>query len=563
MKLNKRLFLFAAAVLFYTAFSFSQNSPESQDSGEQHEEMDLDQLEKEAEGAVSEINPELQKNFIIVEPPRLHELNPQITSYASDSQILTGLYEGLFSYNPLTLEPQYAIAKDYKVSRDKKRMQFIIRDEAKFSNGEKITAQSVKDSWITLLSTPNAPYASLLDIIRGAAEFRRGEVPASEVGIFVNDEKTLSVYLTRPANYLPKVLCHSAFSVIHRNPDVYSGAFVLEDMNEKQIVLKKNPEYWDEKNTHMERITFIQSSGAEETAFLFNDGQIDWVIADLNPEKLLNKSAIRMDAEFGTAYYFFKTSRAKPADEYGVKKTSVWDYPEFRNAVLEAVPWDVLRGNPIVPATTFVYPLPGYPTVQGFDYTDEREAINKMNEARKKYDIPSYQKLKLTFELTQFVLSEEKIEAFKKALEPLGVELVTKEVPVQTYLPGVKTSDSDLFAYTWIGDFADPLAFLELFSSTSTLNDSGWSNSRYDELLEKAASVSETERLKLLAEAETILLDNGLIIPLYHPVSFNILNLAEVGGWAPNSFDIHPLKYLYKKEPVVKKLNNVVKYPND
>ena len=559
MKLNKHLLMLGLTVFFCAGLVFSQEA-DSQKDGEQHEELDLDQLEKEGDDLAAEVNPELQKNFIIVEPQRIHELNPQITSYASDSQILTGLYEGLFSYNPLTLEPQYAIAKDYKVSRDKKRMQFIIRDEAKFSNGEKITAQSVKDSWISLLSTPNAPYSSLLDIIRGAAEFRRGEVPASEVGIFVNDEKTLSVYLTRPANYLPKVLCHSAFSVIHRNPDVYSGAFVLEDMNEKQIVLKKNTEYWDAKNTHMERITFIQSSGAEETAFLFNDGQIDWVIADLNPEKLLNKSAIRMDAEFGTAYYFFKTSRAKPADEYGVKKTSVWDYPEFRNAVLEAVPWDALRGNPIVPATTFVYPLPGYPTVQGFDYTDEREAVSKMNEARKKYGIPSDQKLKLTFELTQYVLSAEKIEAFKKALEPLGVELVTKEVPVQTYLPGVKTSDSDLFAYTWIGDFADPLAFLELFSSTSTLNDSGWSNSRYDELLETAATVGESERLKLLAEAETILLDNGLIIPLYHPVSFNILNLTEVGGWAPNSFDIHPLKYLFKKEPAVKKLNNVVRF---
>lgn len=555
MKKNKRIVLFRLVFLLCAAFAFAQNSES------QHEELDLEELEKEAENAsTSEVDPELQKNFIIVEPPRIHELNPQITSYASDSQILTGLYEGLFSYNPLTLEPQYAIAKDYKVSRDKKRMQFIIRDEACFSNGEKITAQSVRDSWISLLSTPNAPYASLLDIIRGAAEFRRGEIPESEVGIFVNDEKTLSVYLNRPANYLPKVLCHSAFSVIHRNPMVFSGAFVLEDQNEKATILKKNPNYWDAANTHIEQITFLQSENADNTAFLFNDGQVDWVIADLNPEKLLNKSAIRMDAEFGTAYYFFKTSRAKPADEYGVKKTSVWDYPEFRNAVLEAVPWDQIRGNPIVPATTFVYPLNGYPTVQGFDYTDEREAISKMNEARKKYDIPADQKLKLTFELTQFVLSAEKIEAFKKALEPLGVELVTKEVPVQNYLPGVKTSDSDLFAYTWIGDFADPLAFLELFSSTSTLNDSGWSNSRYDELLETAASVSDAERLKLLAEAETILLDNGLIIPLYHPVSFNILNLAEVGGWAPNSFDIHPLKYLYKKAPAVKKVNNVVRF---
>ena len=66
------------------------------------------------------VNDELQKNFVILEPVRQHELNPQVTPYSSDSQILSGLYEGLFSYLPVTLEPQYAIATGYKISRDKK-----------------------------------------------------------------------------------------------------------------------------------------------------------------------------------------------------------------------------------------------------------------------------------------------------------------------------------------------------------------------------------------------------------------------------------------------------------
>jgi len=532
---------------------------QSQESEEQHEELDLDELEKEGSEAAS-VNSELQKNFIIIEPARVHELNPQITSYSSDAQVLNGLYEGLFSYNPLTLEPQYAICSDYKISRDKKRMQFTIRDEAKFSNGEKITASSVRDSWLQLLATEGAPYASLLDIIRGAEDFRKGRIDASEVGIYVNDEKTLSVYLNGPANYLPKVLCHAAFSVIHRNPTVYSGAFMVENQTEKTLVLKKNPYYWDSQAPYLEQITFVQSENAEDTAFRFNNGEVDWVIADLNPDKLLNRSAMQVSAEFATSYYFFKTSAGKPGDEYGVKKLSYWDYPEFRNAVLEAIPWTILRGSAVVPATTFVYPLSGYPTVDGFNYTDEREAVNKMKEARKKYDVPSDKKIPLVFEITEYVLSEDKIEVLKKALEPLGVELVIKKVTPATYLSGVKRSDSDLFAYTWIGDFADPLAFLELFHGNSTLNDSGWVNSKFDELLETAATVSDAERYKLLAQAETILLDEGLIIPLYHPVSFNIVNLNYVGGWAVNAFDIHPLKYIYKKAPKAKKLNNVVRF---
>ena len=560
MKQNKISAIFLSAFFAFSGanFLFAQSEAE----GMEHEELDLEELENQGDQTYTNpaIDPALQKSLVIVEPARFHELNPHVTSYSSDAQVLNGLYEGLFAYNPVTLDPEYAICCDYKISRDKKRMQFTIRDNAFFSNGEKITAQSVRDSWIQLLATENAPYSSLLDIIRGAEDFRKGLSDSQDVGIYVTDEKTLSVYLNRPANYLPKVLCHTAFSVVHRNPTVYSGAYVLENQTENSLVLKKNPYYWDSTHPLIEEITFLQSSSADDSAFFYNEGGADWVIADLNPEKLLNKSTMQISAEFATSYYFFKTSRTKPCDESGVKKLSYWDYPEFRNAVLEAIPWETLRSGSLVPATTFVYPLPGYPTVEGFSYTDSREAVNKMNEARKKYDLPQDLKIKLVFEITQYVLSEEKIAALKAALEPLGVELVVKTVPVQTYLSGVKTSDSDLFAYTWIGDFADPLAFLELFHGDSTLNDSGWVNSRYDELLENAAAVSEADRYKLLSQAETILLDEGLVIPLYHPVAFNILNLNEIGGWATNSFDIHPLKYIYKKTLPVKKLDNVVRF---
>ena len=193
----------------------------------------------------------LQDNFVIVEGVRPHELNPQITSYASDSQLLTGLFEGLFSYNPKTLEPEYAIASDYKISRDKKRWTFTIRQDARYSNGEKITADSVRDSWLQLLGTKEAPYASLLDVIRNASEYRHGECTIEEVGIYALSDYVLTVHLVKPANYLPRVLCHTAFSVIHRNPTVYSGPFYLYDRDETTYILKKNPYYWDFVNTHL------------------------------------------------------------------------------------------------------------------------------------------------------------------------------------------------------------------------------------------------------------------------------------------------------------------------
>lgn len=546
IKSVKRLFILAAVFSISVFSGFSQP--------QQGEDELLEELLSQ-ESASESVNPELQQNFVILEPLRNHDLNPHTTSYAADSQILTGLYEGLFSYNPVTLEPQYALAVDYKVSRDKKRMTFILREDAYFSDGSKITAEDVRRSWLMLLSTPDAPYASLLDIIKGAEAFRSGTGKVDDVGIYVTDEKTLSVYLLSPANYLPKVLCHSAFSVVSSNPTAFSGPFEIFDQEEGCIVLQKNPYYWDKKNTYLDKITFIQSDDGDENAYYYNSGAVDWVTSAVTVEKVIDKNALQFSTEFGTAYYFFKNSCKKSTG-----KTSVnpWDYAEFRNAILEAMPWEKIRSVSFVPATTFVYPLSGYPQIDGFDYTDLIEAKSLMKEARAKYGFSEDETIPLVLDISEYGISDDQEKALKEAFAPLGVDFKVRKFSSASYFSNVKTSDSDLFSYTWIGDFADPLAFLSLFKGDSTLNDSGWKNTEYDSLLDKAASAPESERYNYLSQAESLLLDSGMVIPIYHPVSFNLIDLTEVGGWAKNAFDIHPLKYLYKKE-AKKTYDNVVK----
>ncbi len=504
----------------------------------------------------SQIEKSLQSNFVIIESVHPHALNPQVTTYASDSQSLSGLYEGLFSYNPKTLEPEFAIAADYKISRDKKRWTFTIRQNARFSNGEIITAENVRDSWLQLLSTPEAPYASLLDVILNADEYRHGECNIEDVGIYALSDYVLTVYLEKPANYLPRVLCHTAFSVIHRNPTVYSGAYYLYDHYDDSYILKKNPYYWDINNTNLEQITYIQSDDADEAAFCFNTGMADWVTAKINTDKIIDKKAFNLNAEFATSFFFFKHSSVRPsyaAEGYA----SVWDFVEFRNALFEAIPWDDIRANSYVPAETLVYPLAGYPEVEGYSYTDSAEAYILMQQAREMYAVDADEKIELILDISENSFPDEKIEALKNAFEPLGVDLKVRTYPSQYYLNIVKQSDADLFCYSWIGDFADPLAFLELFRSESSLNDSGWSNLDFDALLDGAAICSEEERIKLLAQAENLLLDNYVVIPIQHPVSFNVIDLTEVGGWYANAFDIHPMKYLYKRS-VSSKLPNIV-----
>ena len=477
---------------------------------------------------------EASKLLTIVESQHIHELNPQLTSYSSDAQLMTGLYEGLFTYDPVNLNPKYAIAISYRISRDKKRWTFTINPDACFSNGEKITAASVRESWLMLLSTPGAPYASLLDVIMGAEEYRNGKCGPEEVGIYANTEDSLSIHLKKPANYLPKLLCHPAFSVINKDPKVYSGPFKLSDQSSEGVIyfLQKNEHYWDKENVQLEEIIFMQSNEAIDNAYLFNSGIGDWITANVDTDKLYNKKTISVSAEFATSYFFFKVN------------SQVWSKVEFRAALLEAVPWEILRKDSYVPATTFVYPLSGYPQVDGYSYTDAAEAKNLMKAAREKYEIPENQKLNLTIEMPENSFANDKLAALCDAWGKLGINVQVKVKNGNEYYSGVSKSDSDLFIYTWIGDFADPLAFLELFRGDSTLNDSKWKNEEYDSLIDKAAECSEEERYKLLAQAETILLDQCMVIPVHRPVIYNIIDKNVVGGWSENAFDIHPLKYL-------------------
>lgn len=485
------------------------------------------------------------KEFTVIEYPHNYDLNPHTAAYSTEAQILTGLYDGLFSYDPVTLEPQFALAKDFKVSRDKKRWTFILRDGIKFSDGSAITAEDVKKSWLSLLANPDAPYSSLFDIVSGAKDFRLGKGDKDAVGISVQSPSVLYVKLNTPAPHLHKILCMSAFAVVPGRNNVYSGAFTLEKRSDKEIVLKKNRNYYDAENTQLEKISFLLCGDDAENTFAFNTGAAQWLNSSVALERLIDKDTIHLSAEFATEYLFFKMNGG------------IWDNAELRSALLEAVPWDELRKDVFVKASSFVYPLNGYPQVQGYVYTDDDQALFMMKEARKSAGLAENETLKITFAVNG-ERTKNQAEMLKKAWERLGVELEIKELPSDIYLNSIQADGSDIFSYTWIGDFADPLAFLELYRSSSTLNISGWKNSEYDALLDKSAELTGTERIKILSQAEQLLLDSALIIPIQHPVSRSIIDLNAVGGWASNSFDIHPLKYIFRRE-TKPNLPNVVK----
>lgn len=488
-----------------------------------------------------------EKNFVIIESKHSYNLNPRTANYSAEAQILTGLYEGLFSYDPITLDPVYAMVKNYRISRDKKRWTFELQEGIKFSDGEPITAETVRSSLLKAIAEPGAPFSSLMDIVNGAEEFRTGRGSAEDVGIYAMDSNAVSIHLKAPASHLPKILCMPAFAVTADDLSAYSGPFCLEEYSENRIILKKNKNYHDAESTKMEKITILLSNDADENVFAYNTGAADWIASSFNEQKLLSKDSIHLSAEFATQYFFFKFT-----------EKSVFNNLNLRRALLEATPWNELRANTYVQAQSLVYALNGYPSVEGYSSTDIIEAKILMDKARNELNIEDNQKIKIRFAITDTDYMKKKAELLKKSWEPLGVELETVLFPEFEYLNNIEKTDADLFSYNWIGDFADPLAFLELFRGNSTMNVSGWNNKEFNAMLDEAALYTDENHNRLLAKAEQLLLDEAVIFPIQHPVSVNIINLNEVGGWALNAFDIHPLKYLFKREISTPSAPNIV-----
>ncbi|MCR5219086.1 peptide ABC transporter substrate-binding protein [Treponema sp.] len=525
----KKLLVTAIFLSIIQAFSFAQEEKETPDFKDQRE-------------------------LTVIVPVQPYNLDPHTATYVSEAQILTGLTEGLFSYNPVSAAPVPAICQSYKVSRNKKKWTFTLHEDACFSDGSKITAETFRQSWLRLLKTENAPFSSFLDCVEGAADYRMGKVSENEVGIKARDEKTLVLNLTEPTAHLPALLCHFSLSAVSKDKDVYSGPFVLESYKDNQLVLKKNMKYREASSVALPSIKYIQCEDSDANAFSYNNGEADWVDSVAASDKIINTDAIHANTIFGSSYLFFK-----PVNE-------PWDKPDFRNALIEAIPYDKLRDKYPVKATTLVYPLPNYPSVNGISGTDADDAVELMEEARKKAGIPKNKKLPLVFAISDNDYYKNITEILKEAWEPLGVKVITQTTPEYRYNYSIKDWNADLFSYAWVGDYADPLAFLELFKSGSSFNVGNYSNPEFDKYLTLASTADSTqERYTNLAKAEQLLLDDGEIIPISHSISYHVINTEKIGGWSTNALDIHPLKYLYIKEENFELPEGmiIIKYPED
>jgi oligopeptide transport system substrate-binding protein len=489
------------------------------------------------------------------------DLDPQTTTGSPESQIQDALFEGLTAWHPDHTDPIPGAAENWEISPDGTVYTFHIRPDAKWSNGDPLTAQDFIFAYKRILSpVMSAPYAYMHFCIKNAEAFHNKEIADfSEVGMKAIDDKTLQITLKAPTSYFLRLLRYRSFYPVHpptilkfgRIDDrdtkwtragnlVGNGAFSLLSWEpNRKVVVEKNLNYWDKNTTRLNQIIFypIDDMNAEEYAF--RTGQLH-VTKETPAERIKyyqeNKpEQIHLNPFLGTYFYELNTQHP-PLDDVRVRRALALALD--REMIVKYV---CKAGEPAAYSLT-PPDTDGYTAVAQIPFDPEQarkllaDAGYPNGEGFPKMDV-LYNTHKGHMRIAEVIQQIWK--------DNLNIDIGLMNMEWKTYLAEKKSHQYDIARASWIGDYTDPSTFLELFITGGGNNDSAWSNTKYDALVKKASfELEKDKRHELFQQAEKILLDEAPFIPIYYYRNKSLIH-PSVKNWKPNPLDRHPYKYIY------------------
>ncbi len=493
------------------------------------------------------------------------DLDPHVVTGVTEHNILAALLEGLVSEDPKTLAPLPGVAESWEISDNGTRYVFHLRENARWSNGESVTADDFVFSYQRILSPAiGSPYADMLFYLKGAEAFNAGETQDfASVGAKAQGPKTLVLELKHATPYFLSLLNHYTWFPVHpgtlraakaersitanwtRPPNfVGNGPFVLKEwFSNDRIIVTKSETYWDREKVRLNAIHFhaIGDNNAEERAF--RSGQLH-VTGTIPLDRIAHyrendPDALRIDPYLGCYYYLFN-----------VHEPSLKD-PRVRRALSMSVDRDkitrfVSKGGE-VPAFHFTPPdTAGYTADASLSY-DPEAARALLAEAGYPggEGFPTLPLLYNTSEAHAVIA-----QAIGHMWEQeLGIKIELMNMEFKVVLNRTQNQQYSVARAGWIGDYVDPNTFLSLWVTDAGNNRAKWSNAEYDSLIELAGTTQDSaKRFALFRQAEAILMQESPIMPLYFYRSKTLLHPA-VRGWHPTLLDHHPYKYVSLEGP--------------
>ena len=490
-------------------------------------------------------------------------IDPHIVTGVPEHHILISLCEGLTIPNPNPDDMNgymAGTAESWSISEDGKEYIFNINENARWSNGDPVTANDFVWSWKRILTASlGSQYPDMLYYLVGAYEYHNGLTnDFSEVGVKAIDQKTLKVNLKNPTPFFLGLLSHYSTWPVHketvlkygdiddRNGEwtrpgnfVCNGPFQLKswELNNK-IVVEKNPYYYDASIVKLNEIHYYPVSNVMTEDRMFRAGQLH-LTSTLPSQKcpiyIEENPNLRIDPYMGTYFYRINTNHEALKD---VRVRKALAYSIDRELLVDKV---TKCGQ--IPAYSFTPPgSNGYEPKTQIPF-DPELAKSLLEDAGYSDENP-FPKLEILFNTNE---DHRKIAlAIQQMWQVnLGIEIELVNQDWKVYLNREMIGDFQISRAGWIGDYEDPNTFLDLMRPNRGNNKTGWENKEYDELVEKANTINnQSERYEMLYKAEEILIDNMPIIPLYTYVRSYQLS-PDVKGFNPHILDHHHPKFIY------------------
>jgi oligopeptide transport system substrate-binding protein len=499
-------------------------------------------------------------DLVILNGAEPESIDPAVITGQLDGRVAYALFDGLAHFDRYGI-PQPAIAQSWDISPDAKTYTFHLRSNAKWSNNEPVTANDFVESWKrTLLPETAAEYAYVMYHIKNAEAFNEGKIKDfSLVGVHALDAQTLRVELEDPTPYFLDLLSYVPYlpvyipSVKQFGDDwikpahlVNDGPFLMEEWRlNYRIRLRKNPNYWDAQNVHLQTVDLLPIENAI-SAYNFYASKVADLILDkgLTPPSLIPELKRRPDfhaAPFLGDYFIrFNVTRKVFSD---ARVRQAFAMAIDRERIVRKI---TQAGEP--PAYSFTPPgTAGYRPPEMFHF-DPEKARTLLADAGypQGRGFPT-----VTYLYDNKKLNEDiAVEIQSMLWQELGVHVELQKQEWKVYLNSMNRRDYDFCRSSWIGDYNDPNTFLDCFVTNGGNNRTGWSNQQYDRLIEAAAKeADQRRRFEYFRQAEDILLNQATpICPLYFYMGIQIYDNARLGGIEPNLLDEHPFREMYRKE---------------